>query len=80
MRFSIDDEKAIKIDPKSFDMRPVLVAPKIEINGGVYLIPSEKVTYHIPTVVNSVQKCCYNYRRRLWRRQKCCANQEGCCF
>ena len=49
MCFSTDDEKAIKIDPKSFDMKPVLVAPKIEISGGVYLIPSEKVTYHDPT-------------------------------
>jgi hypothetical protein len=48
MHFSIEtndesDEKAIKIDPKSFDMKPVKVAPKIEIAGGVYLIPSEKV-------------------------------------
>jgi hypothetical protein len=53
MRFSIEDEKAIKIDPKSFEMKPVLVAPKIEIAGGVYLIPSEKVRYHIPTTPTS---------------------------
>jgi hypothetical protein len=37
------DEVAIKIDPKTFEMQPTKVAPKIEISGGVYLIPSEKV-------------------------------------
>jgi hypothetical protein len=38
-----DEEAIVKIDPKSFEMKPLEIAPKIAIAGGVYLIPAEKV-------------------------------------
>lgn len=31
------------MEPKSFEMKPLDIAPKIAISGGVYLIPAEKV-------------------------------------
>jgi hypothetical protein len=39
-----DGEKAIKIDPKTFELKPLEFAPKIAIAGGEYLIPAEKVS------------------------------------
>jgi hypothetical protein len=69
LHFSIEtdddsDEKAIKIDPKSFDMKPVQMAPKIEISGGVYLIPSEKVRSLVNSVTYTLELI-FAHRRRL---------------
>jgi hypothetical protein len=48
------NEKAITFDPKSFEMKPLQIAPKIEISGGVYLIPAEKVFDHAKKINRAI--------------------------
>jgi hypothetical protein len=55
------EEAIVKIDPKTFEMKPLEVAPKLEIAGGVYLIPAEKVLCHTITgqVLNEISQATF---------------------